>query len=384
VFASRSQSDFIATTLLREIGSELNRILELPDAASHARKLIGYPQGADYERLAQPFRDAGAGYGQRSAQLIQQRIAHLVDLLHQNYGPSWERCTGDGELLVALLARPQMEAIWAAQKAIIWRTYPSPHRDRPPATTMLPPETNEAEVRYPQEFSPPARARVEAERVRARKHLEKQRRQVPWSNWGPSKADEVNLRKYILRVFRVFGEEGCKLGRQSVWTVERVRSEGEQFLRSFTIEAHSQDGHDKTGRKLRDMTSHWDGSLMPSVQREFRKSLQWRRFEEALLVLAQKAAKQPRITAQTMPEQTQARPVSRPNKKSRKMTRARDSMALLWKQNKNASYKEIIGRADKAQIEVPWEDHVTWETAWEKSEPAVKALLCKAKKSSQS
>ena len=57
--ASHSKPDFVTTTLRREIGLELNRILELPDPASHARRVIQGVEGEKYERLAQPFRDSG-------------------------------------------------------------------------------------------------------------------------------------------------------------------------------------------------------------------------------------------------------------------------------------------------------------------------------------
>ncbi len=142
-------------------------------------------------------------------------------------------------------------------------------------------------MEYPEDFSPQARARVEAERLKAGKELEQQRNEVTWSPFGPSTADEENLRKYILRVFLVFAQEACKLGSQRSWTVDRIRSAADEFLRSFTIEAYYDKGHDKSGRELREMVSHWNGSILPKVQREFEKSPEWHQFEQELLAVAE-------------------------------------------------------------------------------------------------
>jgi hypothetical protein len=112
---------------------------------------------------------------------------------------------------------------------------------------------------YPPDFPPQARARVEAEMLKGIKDLERGREKVVWSE------DEANLRKYILRVFLVFGQEACKLG----WPVDRIRREADEFLRKFTIEAYDREGHDKHGRKLREMIDRFDGSIRPDVRREF-------------------------------------------------------------------------------------------------------------------
>src|SRR5689334_10886431 len=131
---------------------------------------------------------------------------------------------------------------------------------------------------YPQEFSPEARARVEAERLKAGKDLEqyrnktqaRPRRQHTSGPYGLLwTEEEEDLHEYILRVARAYGHEGCEIGLLGIWTVERIRSEVVEFRRKFTIEAHSEKGYDKGGSRLRDMVSHWDGSLLPEVKRTF-------------------------------------------------------------------------------------------------------------------
>jgi hypothetical protein len=140
---------------------------------------------------------------------------------------------------------------------------------------------------YPSEFSAEARARVEIEMLKASKDLAQQRNEVPWSQYGPGKADEENLQKYILRVFLVFAKQACELGAQGQWAVDRIRSEAGEFLRRFTIRAYYESGFDKKGRKLREMASHWNGTILPEVQREFEKSQEWQQFEKELLAVAE-------------------------------------------------------------------------------------------------
>jgi hypothetical protein len=157
---------------------------------------------------------------------------------------------------------------------------------------------------YPPEFSSRARARVEVERLKAGKDLEQYRNQ-PGARprrrrtSGPYGAlwreeEEEDLHEYILRVSLAFAYESCELGLQGVWTVDRIRSEVSDFLRKFTIEAHSEKGHDKSGHPLREMVSNWDGSLLPKVHREFQKSAEWHQFEKKLLSVAQRQAEAPR------------------------------------------------------------------------------------------
>jgi hypothetical protein len=124
-------------------------------------------------------------------------------------------------------------------------------------------------VRYPREFTGEARNRVEAARLKAARDFEDRRNQAPSSHWGPTAEDEKNLRGYILAVFLAFMREACKIGWQGVWALDKIRRECQEFLRLATIEAYYEKGHDKTGRKLREMTSHLNGGILPEVQMEF-------------------------------------------------------------------------------------------------------------------
>ena len=144
-------------------------------------------------------------------------------------------------------------------------------------------------IDYPREFSPEARARIEAEMVRARRDFRLRRAEIT-SSYGPSAADEENFRQYVLRVFLAFAKEACKLGSLRVWTVDKITPECVEFLRRFTIQAYYEDGHDRNGRRLISMTSNLNGSLLEEVERQYRGSEEWRQFEDALLAVAEQVA----------------------------------------------------------------------------------------------
>ncbi len=150
---------------------------------------------------------------------------------------------------------------------------------------------NKGAEEYPEEFSQQARARIEAEKLKARKQLEQRRNQVPWSGGHlPRPADDENLRKFILQVFLVFAREACKVGSQGLWTVERIRLEAEEYLRKFVLKAYSDEGYDKQGRKLEEMTDYY-GSIQEGVWWAFKESAEYRQFEQELLAVAEQQAR---------------------------------------------------------------------------------------------
>ncbi len=144
---------------------------------------------------------------------------------------------------------------------------------------------------YPHDFPANARARIEAERIRAQQELQERQQSVPWSRHGPDSSNDRNFYDYILRVFSAFGNEACGLGSQGIWAVDRVEKEAFEFLRLFTIAAFSADGTDKNGRRIRNPISQVDGSLLPDVEREFCHSKRWRDFQAQLLGVANRPGK---------------------------------------------------------------------------------------------
>jgi hypothetical protein len=152
-------------------------------------------------------------------------------------------------------------------------------RQTPQAASRPGPETTSG--LYPQEFAADARAHVEIAIVKAGMELSKRRQEVQ------SRDNEDALRKYILRVFLVFVDQACSLGMRQEWTVDRIRSEANEFLRMFTIRAYYESGFDGRGRVLPRMTSPLNGSILPEVQREYEKAPEWQEYQEKLLAVAE-------------------------------------------------------------------------------------------------
>lgn len=131
---------------------------------------------------------------------------------------------------------------------------------------------------YPSDFPSESRARVEAEKIVAGRDFDSARHQAKWT-WDI----ETLLRRYILRVFLAFVNEARNL---RLWPLDQMDSECRDFLRLLTIDARSEKGYDAKGRSLRDLTSNWDGSILPEVAREFEKTPEWKKYQDALLEMA--------------------------------------------------------------------------------------------------
>jgi hypothetical protein len=97
---------------------------------------------------------------------------------------------------------------------------------------------------YPYDFPNDAQASVECAKLRAGEVFDKAKEKIPASRWGSLRDVEGLLKQYILSVFAVFAHEVCQLGGRGAWTVVRVHSECLDFLRLFSIEAHSDKGYD--------------------------------------------------------------------------------------------------------------------------------------------
>jgi hypothetical protein len=66
-------------------------------------------------------------------------------------------------------------------------------------------------------------------------------------------------------------------------------------------------------------------------------------------------------------------------KKLTKRQQALVALAELWRDNREASYKEIGEYADKSKVPTPWHDCPTWDVAAAKRESACKTLCAKAR-----
>src|SRR5216683_5563025 len=100
-------------------------------------------------------------------------------------------------------------------------------------------------MKYPYEFSPQDLARVEAERIKAKRELEKARSMEPPEDWPQRNWDYLAFNAYILRVFLAFGRAACALAARGQWQIDRVRDEAQKFLLRFTLEACGEEGRDR-------------------------------------------------------------------------------------------------------------------------------------------
>lgn len=141
---------------------------------------------------------------------------------------------------------------------------------------------------YQTEFSLQARARVEAERLRARRDLEQARAEKPPEDWEVRRWDQCAFYAYIARVVGAFAREACELGRQGTWMIDRIRAEVDEFIRLFSLDAYYEDGHDRFGRRLPEIFS--GAYLERQVTQTLRNSREWREFEEELLQVAEAQA----------------------------------------------------------------------------------------------
>jgi len=136
------------------------------------------------------------------------------------------------------------------------------------------------EYPFPPEFPQKSRDLILAESIRAARDFERAKQAARFP------AIEGLLRTYILRGFIVFVREAGALGRQGLWTAARVESESREFLRWCTILVGHEKGYDKSGNRLGEMVSHWDGSILPDVQRGFEQSPEWKEYEDILFAVA--------------------------------------------------------------------------------------------------
>src|SRR5262249_35182755 len=125
-------------------------------------------------------------------------------------------------------------------------------------------------LEFPTDFPSRARAKVEAEEIRATRAFDQARETLPWSPYGPTEDLAAQVRQYILRTYAAFVFEACRL--EALWPADRVRSDALEFLKMLTVKAWREKTYDTGGRvyagqirRLPEMTSHVNGAILPEV-----------------------------------------------------------------------------------------------------------------------
>jgi hypothetical protein len=215
---------------------------------------------------------------------------------------------------------------------------------------------------YPDGFPAYARARVEAEKILSYRKLDKQLKIV-----SSSIAVETLVQLCILRIFLVFAKGLCVFAQENGWTVDRIGSEANEFLRRLTIEVQ----YDK-GRDYMRMISHINGSLTQDAERQFRQSPKWKKYENLLLKVAatqQKEKALDTLASRPVPNMGRRKPLA-----SRAGANSDPEVAkrrALVRSNLSALANEICEIFDRERVPFPrrWSDagFSSWSKAYKHS-----------------
>ena len=134
-------------------------------------------------------------------------------------------------------------------------------------------------MKYPNEFPRHARARVEAETLRAFGVLEQDVR-------GKTRSErDVPFIRCVMRIFLVFVREACEFGKKSghrAWTDRELDQRCRDFLLLIVVDAWQDKAKDLGVREM--FTSGgWGYSIQDDARRRIEKSDEWKQYQELLL-----------------------------------------------------------------------------------------------------
>ena len=135
-------------------------------------------------------------------------------------------------------------------------------------------------MKYPSEFPHDARARVEAETLRAYAALEQDVRGI--ESWRR----DVPFIRCVMRVFIAFAREACEFGKKSnhrAWSDRELDQRCRDFLLEIVIDAWEHKAKDLGIRKMFSSTHNWGYSLDDDARRKIEKSPEWKEYQELLL-----------------------------------------------------------------------------------------------------
>lgn len=134
-------------------------------------------------------------------------------------------------------------------------------------------------MKYPSEFPQDARARVEAETLRAYDALEQDVRGI--ESWRR----EVPFIRCVMRVFLAFVNKACAFAKQShdpAWSDRELQQRCRDFLLSIVIDAWEDKGKD-LGIGEMFSSRGWGYSLDEDFRRKIERSPEWKQYQELLL-----------------------------------------------------------------------------------------------------
>ena len=134
-------------------------------------------------------------------------------------------------------------------------------------------------MKYRSEFPHDARARVEAETLRAYAALEEDVRGI--ERWRR----DVPFIRCVMRVFVAFAREACEFGKKSNhpdWSDRELDQRCRDFLLSIVIDAWEEKAKDLGIREMFS-SSGWGYSIQEDDRRKIEKSPEWKQYQALLL-----------------------------------------------------------------------------------------------------
>jgi hypothetical protein len=134
-------------------------------------------------------------------------------------------------------------------------------------------------MKYHSEFPRVARARVEAETLRAYSALEQE------VQGTASRRRDGPFIRCVMRVFLVFAREACEFGKKSghrAWSDRELDRRCRDFLLEIVIDAWEDNAKDLGIRRIFS-AGGWGYSLDDDVRRQIEKSPEWKQYQELLL-----------------------------------------------------------------------------------------------------
>ena len=127
---------------------------------------------------------------------------------------------------------------------------------------------------YPDDFPPQARAKVEAEKIKAGRDYDSQTKGLAWEYKRP------HLENFILRIFLRFASEARDL---RLWPADEMDRQCRDFLREITSNAEASKNYTLS------MSRYGDGSFAidANLKREFEETPKWQLYEDILLTVAE-------------------------------------------------------------------------------------------------
>jgi hypothetical protein len=137
----------------------------------------------------------------------------------------------------------------------------------------------ERRMKYPNEFPRPARARVEAETLRAYAALKQDVQ-------GKTKSErDISFIRCVMRIFLAFVREACEFGKKSghrAWTDRELDQRCRDFLLLIVVDAW-EDVAKFLGVREMFSSSGWGYSLKDDARRRIEGSDEWKQYQELLL-----------------------------------------------------------------------------------------------------